>query len=435
MQILKVVDVLLVSSSEFIVGFGILLCLVSIALSAIMSAAEVSFFSFTSQTFNLITESAHKRDQRIKQLLQNPQKLLATIIILNHFANISFVVAAIHLFGHLSNEVGWAFYVWMIVAIVVLLILLLVGEIFPKLIASRYNLKVAYIATPYIRFFGFIFTPLVQLLYQSTESLNQQLTKNQQKNITLDELSHALELTANKSDEDMEILEGIIQLGNFQVVHIMTPRTEIVDANIQLSYDHLLQLVIASGYSRIPVYEGTRDQIKGVLYVKDLLPHIDKPASFRWQMLLRQPYFVPENQKIDKLLREFQKNKVHLAIVVDEYGGTSGLITLEDIIEEIVGEISDEFDEEEHWYTQVNENTYVFEAQMTLNDFLKIEGIDAAYFESIKGDVETLAGLILKLKGEMPHKNERIIYRHFEFEILSVDSRRIKKLKLTIHKV
>ena len=228
------------------------------------------------------------------------------------------------------------------------------------------------------------------------------------------------------------MLEGIIKFGNITVSEIMTSRVDMLAVDIKTNYKDLLNIIIQSGYSRIPVYSGNSDNIKGILYSKDLLPHLDKPSNFRWQSLIRQAYYVPETKKIDDLLSEFQKNRVHLALVVDEYGGISGLVTLEDILEEIVGDISDEYDEEEKLYTKVDNHTYIFEAKILLNDFFKVTGIDEDEFSKVTEEVETLAGLILELKGEMPAKNEMIEYGRYIFEILSVDNRRIRKIKLHI---
>jgi len=277
-----------------------------------------------------------------------------------------------------------------------------------------------------------MFGPFVTLLVNSTSIVNNRLAKHNKSNISMDELSHALELTSNIKDEDTEILEGIIKFGNIQVVDIMTSRVDMVDVDIKMNYKQLLDVIIRSGYSRIPVYASTRDNIKGLVYSKDFLPHLDKPANFRWQTLVRPAYYVPETKKIDDLLSEFQENKIHLAFVVDEYGGTSGLITLEDILEEIVGDISDEYDDEEILFTKIDNHTFIFEAKIQLNDFFKIAEIEENDFIKVTEEVETLAGLILELKGDIPAKNERIDYGRYVFEIVAADNRRIKKVKLYI---
>jgi len=302
----------------------------------------------------------------------------------------------------------------------------------PKVYASQYPEKTALLVTPFILAMQKIFQPVAILLVNSTSLITRQIEKFKKSDISIAELSHALELTTDEQDEDKEMLEGIIKFGNITVSEIMTSRVDMLAVDIKTNYKDLLNIIIQSGYSRIPVYSGNSDNIKGILYSKDLLPHLDKPANFRWQSLIRQAYYVPETKKIDDLLSEFQKNRVHLALVVDEYGGISGLVTLEDILEEIVGDISDEYDEEEKLYTKVDNHTYIFEAKILLNDFFKVTGIDEDEFSKVTEEVETLAGLILELKGEMPAKNEMIEYGRYIFEILSVDNRRIRKIKLHI---
>jgi len=303
----------------------------------------------------------------------------------------------------------------------------------PKIYATRFPKKTAIKTITIIAFLENMLRPFVSLLVNSTSVVNTELSKYSTKKLSMDELSDALKLTSDGvSDEEKEILGGITKFVNIQVSDIMTSRVDIVDVNMKTNFKELLDLVIHSGYSRIPVYSGTRDNIKGILYSKDLLPHIDKPASFRWQSLIRQAYYIPETKKIDDLLNEFQKSKIHLAIVVDEYGGTSGLISLEDILEEIVGDISDEYDEEEQLFTKIDNHTFIFEAKILLNDFFKIAEINENDFVKITGEVETLAGLILEIKGEMPAKNERIGYGRYVFEIVAADNRRIRKVKLFI---
>ena len=251
----------------------------------------------------------------------------------------------------------------------------------------------------------------------------------------MDELSDALELAEHETDEDKSILKGIVKFVNLYVREIMTSRVDVVGVDMTLKFRSLIELINKSGYSRIPVYDKHFDNIKGILYIKDLLPHIQKPDTFNWQSLIRPPYYVPETKKIDDLLKEFQTNKIHLAIVVDEYGGTSGIITLEDILEEIIGEITDETDEDETLYTQIDNSTYVFEGKAQLNDFYKILNLDEHIFDEVKGDADTLAGLILEIKGELPGKNDLIQYNDFKFKIIAVDNRRIKKIQVTIIKV
>ena len=406
--------------------------LLLLALSALISASEVAFFSLDPQTMNELEESERKTDKSILRLLQTPQRLLATILIGTNFLNVAIILLLTHFTTSILNFDSVPVLGFIFQAIFITFMLLLFGEIMPKVYATQYAKRTALKAVPVITTLGKMVSPFVSFLVNSTSVVNNRLAKHTRSNISMDELSHALELTSNSKDEDTEILEGIIKFGNIQVVDIMTSRLDMVVADIKMNYKQLLELVIKSGYSRIPVYGENRDNIKGLLYSKDLLPHLNKPFSFRWQSLVRQAYFVPETKMIDDLLNEFQLNKIHLAMVVDEYGGTSGLITLEDILEEIVGDISDEYDNEEQLFTKIDNHTFIFEAKILLNDFFKIAEIEEDDFVKVTDEVETLAGLILELKGDIPAKNERIDYGRYVFEILAVDNRRIKKIKLFI---
>ncbi|MDD2284518.1 MAG: gliding motility-associated protein GldE [Paludibacter sp.] len=414
--------------------FSLIISLVLLLISGLISASEVAFFSFSPQVLDQMEQSDKKTDKNILNLLHHPQKLLAAILIGNNFVNVAIILILTLVTNRLVNFEEAPVLGFVFQTIIITFLLLLFGEIIPKVYASQEGKKVATFTAPMLVILQKIFKPVIQILVKSTSTMNLRLAKRNKTNISIDELSHALELTSGNNDEDTEILEGIIKFGNIQVVDIMTSRVDIVDVDIKTSYKRLLEMIISSGYSRIPVYAGSHDNIKGILYSKDLLPHLDKPDSFRWQTLIRQAYYVPETKMIDDLLNEFQQNKVHLAIVVDEYGGTSGLVTLEDIIEEIVGDISDEYDEEETLYTKIDNHTFIFEAKIQLNDFFKIEEINEENFTKVTEEVETLAGLILELKGEIPAKNERIDFDKYVFEILSVDNRRIKKVKLYIKK-
>ncbi len=412
--------------SALVISLGLLI------LSALISASEVAFFSLSPQAIDDIKQSNKKTDKRIFSLLQDPQKLLATILIANNFVNVAIILILTFVSSNLIDFGGSLLLAFIFQTILITFLLLFFAEITPKIFASREGEKVANVTAPVLSVLQRLFKPLVYVLVKSTAAMNEKLERHNKPNISMDELSHALELTSDKSDEDTEILEGIIKFVNIQVVDIMTARVDMVSADIKTSYKKLLETIVESGYSRIPVYSGTPDNIKGILYSKDLLPHLDKPDSFRWQSLIRPAYYVPETKMIDDLLNEFQQNKVHLAMVVDEYGGTSGLITLEDIIEEIVGDISDEYDDDEAQYNRLNKNTFIFEAKIQLNDFFKIENINEEDFETITDEVETLAGLILELKGEFPKRQDIIEYGNYKFEILAVDKRRIKRVKLTL---
>ena len=403
-----------------------------LALSALISASEIAFFSLDPQTMNELEESERKTDKNILRLLQTPQRLLGTILIGTNFLNVAIILLLTHFTTSVLNFDSVPVLGFIFQAVFITFMLLLFGEIMPKVYATQYAKKTALKAVPVITALGKLVRPFVSFLVNSTSVVNSRLARHTRSKISMDELSHALELTSNSKDEDTEILEGIIKFGNIQVVDIMTSRLDMVVVDIKMNFKQLLDLVIKSGYSRIPVYGENRDNIKGLLYSKDLLPHLNKPANFRWQSLVRQAYFIPETKMIDDLLNEFQLNKVHLALVVDEYGGTSGLITLEDILEEIVGDISDEYDNEEQLFTKIDNHTFIFEAKILLNDFFKIDEINEDDFVKVTDEVETLAGLILELKGDIPAKNERIGFGRYVFEILAVDNRRIKKVKLFI---
>ena len=422
----------LTTSSLISAIISLTVSLLLLALSALISASEVAFFSLDPQTINELEESERKTDKNILRLLQTPQRLLGTILIGTNFLNVAIILLLTHFTTSVLNFKSVPLLGFIFQAIFITFMLLLFGEIIPKVYATQYAKKTALKAVPVITALGKMVSPFVSFLVNSTSVVNNKLAKHTRSNISMDELSHALELTSNSKDEDTEILEGIIKFGNIQVVDIMTSRLDMVVVDIKMNFKQLLDIVIKSGYSRIPVYGENRDNIKGLLYSKDLLPHLNKPANFRWQSLVRQAYFVPETKMIDDLLNEFQSNKVHLALVVDEYGGTSGLITLEDILEEIVGDISDEYDNEEQLFTKIDNHTFIFEAKILLNDFFKIDEINEDDFVKVTDEVETLAGLILELKGDIPAKNEQIGFGRYIFEIMAVDNRRIKKVKLFI---
>jgi len=411
---------------------SLVLSVLLLGVSAIISASEVAFFSLTPQILSEIDESDKKADKKIIRLLEKPQRLLATILIGNTFVNVTIIFLLTYFTSSIVNFDNAPIFGFVFQTIIITFLLLLFGEIMPKIYATQSTKKVALNTAPFIIFIEKVFGLVVSVMVNSTSVVNARLARHTKNNISMDELSHALELTTNNKDEDTDILEGIIKFGNIQVVDIMTSRVDMIDVDIKINYSALMSIIIKSGYSRIPIYSGTRDNIKGILYSKDLLPHLDKPDNFRWQSLVRPAYYVPETKKIDDLLNEFQTNKVHLAIVVDEYGGTSGLVSLEDILEEIVGDISDEYDVDEQLFTKLDNHTFIFEAKIQLNDFFKIDEIDSADFIKITNDVETLAGLVLEIKGDIPSKNERIGYDRYVFEILAVDNRRIKKIKLYI---
>lgn len=418
----------------FVSLFVLLIC------SALISGAEVAFFSLTQ--VQLEDESNQFRNrQSVVKLLVNPKKLLATILVANNFINIAIVLLFANLFDPYFDKIrykisvlGWfelELSTFLKVGVATFLILLF-GEILPKVYASRNNEK----------FSGFMAKPLLILskifrlfsypMQTASTFLENRLTKTKS-NISVSELSQALELTSEEDTtvEEQKMLEGIVSFGNTDTSQVMCPRIDIFALDIQESFAKIIKQITKAGYSRIPVYTDSLDKIEGVLYVKDLLSHIDK-RTFNWQSLIRKPFFVPENKKLDDLLNEFQEKKVHLAIVVDEYGGTSGVVSLEDIIEEIVGDISDEFDDDDLVYSKIDDLNYVFEGKTSLKDLYKVTNVDADLFEENKGEAETIAGFVLEISGGFPKKNEKIAFQDYQFTIESLDKKRIKQLKLTL---
>lgn len=434
MHFLHLLSISAVSFNPFTVSdaFSLLLTVVLLILSGLISASEVAFFSFSPATIEGMENSGDIKDKKVLSLMETPQRLLAAILIGNNLVNVSIILILTLVTNRLIDFSEAPVFGFVFQTVIITFLLLLFGEILPKIYASRESRKLARFTAQGMASMEVLFSPLIKVLIRSTTLVNRKLSKLNKANISIDELSQALELTSDESNEDTDILEGIIKFGNIQVVDIMTSRVDIVDINIKTSFKLVIEQIIRSGYSRMPVYSDTRDNIKGILYSKDLLPHLDKPDNFRWQSLIRQALYVPETKKIDDLLKEFQKNRVHLAVVVDEYGGTSGLVTLEDIIEEIVGDINDEYDEELKLYTRIDSHTFIFEAKIQLNDFFKIVEIEEENFHGVAEEVETLAGLILEITGEIPQKGQRINYNNYVFEILAVDNRRIKKVKLYI---
>lgn len=324
---------------------------------------------------------------------------------------------------------------FLVLTVLLTFLLLLFGEIIPKIYSAHNTLSFARMAAPVLSVLRKVFYPLSSLLMHSTFIVNRVVSKEDH-NISVDELSQALELTDREEIKaERNILQGIIRFGDETAKEVMTSRLDMVDLDIRTPYTQVLRSIVENGYSRMPVYEGSQDNIKGVLYIKDLLPHLTKGDNFRWQSLIRPAYFVPETKMIDDLLRDFQKNHIHIAVVVDEFGGTSGIITLEDIIEEIVGEINDEYDEDERQYVKVSDNVYVFEAKILLSDFYKVLDTDYDEFESIVGEADTLAGLLLEIKGEFPKLHEQLTFGLYDFEILEMDSRRILKVKVQVNEV
>nr|WP_308757781.1 gliding motility-associated protein GldE [uncultured Bacteroides sp.] len=398
--------------------------------SGFASASEIAFFSLSPSDLNAIDEKKHPSDEKIRKLLDDTERLLATILITNNFVNVTIIMLCNFFFMSVF-EFHSTIAEFLILTVILTFLLLLFGEIMPKIYSAQKTLAFCRFSAKGIWMFRSLFYPLASALVRSTSFLNKHFARKSH-NISVDELSHALELT-DKAElkEENNILEGIIRFGGETAKEVMTSRLDVVDLDIRTPFKDVLKCIVENAYSRIPIYSENRDNIKGILYIKDLLPHLNK-GEFRWQSLIRPAYFVPETKMIDDLLRDFQANKIHIAIVVDEFGGTSGIVTMEDIIEEIVGEIHDEYDDEERTYAVLNECTWVFEAKTQLTDFYKITKVDEEAFDEVAGDADTLAGLLLELKGEFPTLHEKVTYSHYEFEVLEMDNRRILKVKFTI---
>jgi len=402
--------------------------------SACISASEVAFFSLSPSQINDIQKQVDKKDEKTHFFLERPNQLLATILIANNFINIGIVVLSTFVINKIFTFHEGFIIAFFIQVIAVTALILFFGEIVPKVYAAKYPQKIARFMTTPLTILNSIFTPLSFLLVSSTRYFDKRISKKGI-DITMTDLSNAIEITRddNNIEEDEEkMLKGIVRFGNIDVSEVMTSRMDVVAVDSSVSYNKLLDIIQECGYSRIPVYKESFDNIEGILYVKDLLKHLDESENFPWQTLLRKAFFVPENKKLNDLLREFQEKKIHLAIVVDEYGGTQGIITLEDIIEEIVGDINDEFDTEESIFTKIDNFTYIFEAKTQLNDFCKTLGLPDDLFDDVKGESESIAGLILEIKGDIPEKGEEFVCKKIKFSIDLVDARRIKRVKIVL---
>lgn len=415
------------------VVIAILITIVLLGLSAFASASEIAYFSLSPSDLSELSEERTEQDKAINMLRDDSERTLATILITNNFVNVTIIMLCNYIFTSLVCFGEKAYWLqFLIVTVLLTFLLLLFGEIIPKVYSREDPLAFCRRSVSGILFFRRLFWIFESILLRSG-FLASKVIKNDQQMLSVDELEHALELTdKNDIKEEQKMLQGIVRFGDETVREVMTSRQDIVALNINSPFSDVLKSIIENNYSRIPVYQNNDDNIKGVLYIKDLLPHLAKPTSFKWQTLMRPPHFVPETKRLDDMMKDFKENKVHIAIVVDEFGGTSGLITLEDILEEIVGEINDEYDEEDTSYSKLNYNTYVFDGKTLLSDVTKILEVDDDYFSEIEGDADSLAGLLLEIKGDFPTMHERIEYRNFMFEILKVDGRRISKVKITI---
>ncbi|MDR1369790.1 MAG: gliding motility-associated protein GldE [Dysgonamonadaceae bacterium] len=422
------VQVLSVTTGS-VIAFVVALLL--LCFSSFISASEIAFFALSSSDKNSLEDSNGGVNEMIRDLLSRSDYLLATILIWNNFVKISVVI----LFTYAINRIidfSPVFALGLILETIILtVILLLSGEIIPRICTRNCTLKVVRRTTPVIHKLERMTRPFSGILVKSTNIANRSL-KKRLSDVSVDDLSKALELTSEEITEEKEMLEGIIKLYNKTAGEIMTPRIDIADIDIRQTFSNVIKYIVEIGYSRIPVFSGSKDNIKGILYIKDLLPHLSKPDSFRWQNLIRPVFFVPEKKKIDDLLEEFRTNKIHLAIVVDEFGGTSGMVTMEDILEEIVGEINDEYDDDDAKFIELADGSYVFDAKILLTDFFRVTGLEEKKFEKLRGDSDTLAGLVLEIRGDFPECDEVVSFEQYSFKILEMDKNRIVKVKFFV---
>jgi putative hemolysin len=432
--------ILVVPAGGLTVGMimGIIAVVVLLAGSAMASGAEVAFFSLGPGQLHELRMKENNADRGVMYLLDMPKRLLATLLIVNNFFNIAIVIISTFITNSLFDASHNPYWVTFLIQVVVVTsLILLLGEVMPKIYATRNSLKLArFLASP-VRVAVRIFYPLSSLLVFSTTLIDKRISRKAY-NVSISELSDAIELTSGTStpEEEKKILQGIVKFGDIEVKEIMKSRVDVTAVDIATNFKDLLAIILDAGYSRIPAYEDSFDNVRGILYIKDLLPHIGREGDFNWTSLLKDAFFIPENKKINDLLQEFQEKKIHMAVVVDEFGGTSGIVTLEDILEEIVGEISDEHDEpvEDIQFTKLDDRNYLFEGKTSLNDLCKILEIEDDIFDVARGEADSIAGLILELMQKIPEKGEKVEFRYFVFTIKAVDNRRIKQVQVTLKK-
>lgn len=404
-------------------------------LSGFFASAEVGLFSLTPVQLMELKEESHKQVNKIiLHLLNRPKKLIATLIISNNLVNIAAIILSSVITAQMGQFDGNPILTFIIQIVVVTFLIVLIGEVMPKVYAAHRNFSIVKMAAYPVYLTDKILTPISVPLVSSTSFL-EKIFKKKSYNVTLDQLTHAIDITDDEDSppEEKRILKGIVSFGNIDVRQIIKSRNEVVAFSLESKFNEVKQQIRETGYSRIPVYQNSLDNIKGVLHIKDLIAHLDKDDSFKWSDYIRPTYFIPESKKINDLLQEFRQKKMHLAIVVDEFGGTTGIVTLEDVLEEIVGELRDEFDDEEPVYSKIDDNIYVFEAKILLNDMCRIIDYERSYFDDVEGNIDTLAGLLLELNGTIPQKGHAINYKDLSFFIESADKRRIKRVKVVIN--
>jgi gliding motility-associated protein GldE len=414
-----------------IIGFIIFIHLLLI--SGIIAGSEVAYFSLRPEDIEKLKSDKRKKAKAAIRLYNNPDKLMSTVLVAGNTIKITSALLALFLSNLIFDFSDKPLHGLIINLVVITSILLFFGEILPKMYSGSANLKMALLAAFPLTVIEIIFRPITsKSIFQSY--FVKRRAGAQRSNISMDDISDALDMAPDDMDEDEKLLKGIVNFGSINVSAIMCPRIDVTSLDIKSEFDKVVPVIVESGFSRIPVYSGSFDSVKGILYAKDILPYTNNPVNFKWQSLLRPPYFVPETKKINDLLKEFQIKKIHMAIVIDEYGGTSGIVTLEDILEEIVGEITDESDEDDVLFRKIDESTYIFEGKILLNDFCKTVNTEEDIFDNVRGEAETLAGLILEITGEIPQKGRKITLQHFNFSIESADRRRIKEIRVEIKK-
>ena len=409
---------------------GMLIVLLLIMGSALVSGSYVAFFKILPEDLSKMEYKRTTKVNTLLKLLANPEKLIASLLVSNTIIKILIIILLTVIIHAIVRPLP--FLSTIAIALMVSLFFLFLGDISAKLYANKYPKKYVLKVTYLINFLQKIFTPVTVFVYVTVSVLRKIFFKKS--HLSVNTLTNAMEIGSESNKEEEVMLKGIVKFGGIYVREILKPRIDVVALDLNMSLKQVLAIVVESGYSRLPVYQENFDNIKGILYVKDLLPFINERENFRWQKLIRPPYFVPETKKVKELLTDFQASKIHMAVIVDEYGGTIGIVTLEDILEEIIGEITDESDEEDKSYTKINDYTYIFDGKTMLNDFYKIIEKESDIFDDVKGDADTLAGLILELKGAIPERNEQIQYKQFTFKIEEVDFRRIKQIRVTIKK-
>lgn len=432
--VLLQMDRILIQPFSADIFWALFFILFFICCSATVSAAEVAFFSLSAKDISALKNSPSKLEKLIVILVEKPRELLATILVANNFVNVSIVILFYYITTSLFDLTAHPVLSFILEVIIVTGFIVLFGEVLPKVYSSQYNMKVARFTAYPLMILEKIFYPISFVLISSTNIIERKVAKKNSHHASLEEIHHAIDMTvdAKTSKQEIKILKGIVQFGNTSVKEVMKARTDVVAVELNTSFQQLMKVVKESGYSRVPIYKSSLDSIVGVLYTKDLIAHSERETNFHWQQLIRPTFFVPETKKIDSLLKDFQNKKKHLAVVVDEYGGTAGIITLEDIMEEVIGEIKDEFDEVQEIPFTREGDSFIFEGRVSLNDVCKVMNLKEDIFDKLKGDADSLAGLVLQLSGKMPMQDEEVKYLQFIFKVLSVDKRRINKVRVTV---